>query len=703
MRFNAKSIPILLVGLLLFPAAASASSLSTLPPAEACASGGSPGTVQILLGGVDRSRTVSIGDGGQVLLDGASCGAADIRSTDLIRVRDGSARNSSFEIDLTEGGSVPGSLGDEVRFDLDLSAGSDDVVVIRGGSGSDRITLGADGVNVNARNDAASPDIVARGVDRWIVAGQGGNDTLSADGGAGLGAALNQDVAFQGGSGEDVFVGGTGPDTFDGGAAVDTVDYGARSANLTVTVGVDANDGQAGEGDNVLSTIERVIGGAGADTLIGDGSPERLSGRGGNDTLNGAAGDDELRGESGNDTLIGGGNDDMLVGGPGNDQEKGEGLNDVFVQADQRPYQSTDAPKSLPVGGSATSRLTIAGAPSKTTNVDAWADVQGAATSRVKITLVAPSGVRDVLFNGQSNGTTLTGTYFDSEAFTGISSAGSRDLSGRFHPVGSMETFNAQTANGTWSLIVSNASGGTTGTVAGWGLNLTYATTASDGSDVLSGGSGVHDLVNYQGRTASATVTMLASADDGQTGEADNVGGGLADVEACYLGSGNDSVTGTNAVNDLRGGGGNDTMGGLAGDDLLRAQEGNDSLFGDDGNDELQGNVGVNRIDGGLGSDRINYAASGSGGVTANLTNGTGSWGSATDTIISIENLTGSPGPDRFTGSGGNNIFNAGNGNDSLAGLAGNDTLDGGGGTDSIDGGSGTDTCSNGEVLVSCP
>ena len=52
------------------------------------------------------------------------------------------------------------------------------------------------------------------------------------------------------------------------------------------------------------------------------------------------------------------------------------------------------------------------------------------------------------------------------------------------------------------------------------------------------------------------------------------------------------------------------------------------------------------------------------------------------DTLIGIENLTGSSFNDALTGDGNANMLSGGAGNDTLDGGAGNDTLDGGAGTD---------------------
>jgi hypothetical protein len=73
--------------------------------------------------------------------------------------------------------------------------------------------------------------------------------------------------------------------------------------------------------------------------------------------------------------------------------------------------------------------------------------------------------------------------------------------------------------------------------------------------------------------------------------------------------------------------------------------------------------------------------------ATAQVTGGSG-----TDTLISIENLTGSNSADTLTGSSGANSLNGGTGNDTLAGGTGDDTLDGGTGADLLKGGLGNDT-----------
>ena len=66
-----------------------------------------------------------------------------------------------------------------------------------------------------------------------------------------------------------------------------------------------ANDGQAGEADNVEPGVERMIGGDGADTLIGTPGNDSIDGAGGDDLIDGIGGDDSLEGgtvDGGSDT-----------------------------------------------------------------------------------------------------------------------------------------------------------------------------------------------------------------------------------------------------------------------------------------------------------------------------------------------------------------------------------------------------------------
>lgn len=130
---------------------------------------------------------------------------------------------------------------------------------------------------------------------------------------------------------------------------------------------------------------------------------------------------------------------------------------------------------------------------------------------------------------------------------------------------------------------------------------------------------------------------------------------------------------------------------GTAGNDTLVGGSGNDTIVALAGDDILTGAGGADTLDGGDGVDRASYASSAAG-VVVDLQAGTGAGGDAAgDTLIGIENLTGSAFADQLSGNAGANDLIGGAGNDILRGLAGADTLDGGTGADRMEGGDGND------------
>lgn len=101
-----------------------------------------------------------------------------------------------------------------------------------------------------------------------------------------------------------------------------TVDYSQRTSAVSLTLDAEANDGAAGEGDD-LAGATALLGGSGADTLVGDSRSNRIEGGAGNDTVNGRGGDDTLLGDDGADRLTGGSGGDQLLGGTGSDRLAG--------------------------------------------------------------------------------------------------------------------------------------------------------------------------------------------------------------------------------------------------------------------------------------------------------------------------------------------------------------------------------------------
>ena len=143
-----------------------------------------------------------------------------------------------------------------------------------------------------------------------------------------------------------------------------------------------------------------------------------------------------------------------------------------------------------------------------------------------------------------------------------------------------------------------------------------------------------------------------------------------------------------------------DVICGLSGDDRINGKQGNDTIYGNEGNDRLNGLGGDDHLDGGPGTDTVTYASLQQS-VRVDLGRHKAT-GQGADTLVSIENATGSPGDDLLVGSSGRNRLTGGGGADRLSGLggvdallggAGPDVLDGGDGKDSLNGGAGGDTC----------
>ena len=95
-----------------------------------------------------------------------------------------------------------------------------------------------------------------------------GNDSVNILNGGGGGDTLN------GGANNDTLVGGLGGDTLAGGTGTgDLADYSAEVAALTITIDGNAND--AGQGDNVQTSTENVTGGSAGDDITGSSANNR--------------------------------------------------------------------------------------------------------------------------------------------------------------------------------------------------------------------------------------------------------------------------------------------------------------------------------------------------------------------------------------------------------------------------------------------
>ena len=240
------------------------------------------------------------------------------------------------------------------------------------------------------------------------------------------------------------------------------------------------------------------------------------------------------------------------------------------------------------------------------------------------------------------------------------------------------------------------------------------------GDDLLDGGSqplGFPDIANYTGATAPVTASLAAGTGGGANEGTDT----YVDIEGLLGSHFDDTLTGDAAQNYFRGNRGSDlidggggtaddqtnnradfgdtadyrdasgpvtvnlaagTASGADGDDTLidiehvTGSAHADILVGDAGNNLLRGRGGDDIIDGGAGIDRADYRNA-TGSVTVSLNDdgsGSSSGADGNDTLLAIENLSGSElYGDTLSGNVHANW---------LRGLGGDDLIDGGGGID---------------------
>jgi Ca2+-binding RTX toxin-like protein len=128
-----------------------------------------------------------------------------------------------------------------------------------------------------------------------MIDGGAGNDRLTGGSGADF---------LPGHDGNDTLAGGNGSDLLVGGNGVDTVTYATRTSPVSVNIDGLSNDGNANDGpvgarDNIDSTVENLIGGAGADTLTGSARANRITGGPAADRLRGLGRNDTLEAQDG--------------------------------------------------------------------------------------------------------------------------------------------------------------------------------------------------------------------------------------------------------------------------------------------------------------------------------------------------------------------------------------------------------------------
>jgi Ca2+-binding RTX toxin-like protein len=504
------------------------------------------------LAGSNAVNKLEGGAGGDSIL---GLGGAD---TILAGSGDDPALDGGVGADLVDGG-----LGTDTAV---YSSRGQSVAVSLDGLGNDGTDLTLDGVSEENDNVITTENVVG-GSGNDVLAGSSipnqldggpGNDTLHGDSAGSPGGLADGDALtggpgadnLHGRAGDDQLTGGpgadfefgldgddtfhqeaaaNGADTLDGGAGVDLADYSFRATALTIKLDDSPGDGASGENDNVKSSVERVDGGSGADIIEGSGNVANdLYGGTGSDKIKGWEGDDLLRGGAGPDELWGGTQNDQLLGGDGADKLHGDEDDDTLDGGLGNDFVDGNGDDDVLHGGDGDDELH--GGPGFNVTCSSCDGDDALYGDAGNDKLYGGYGLADEFFGGEGNDYEKCETIF-------------------------REEFHADTDPG------------------------------SDTFDGIFGqvGEGCGD-VSYATRTASVTASLDDTANDGELGEGDNL---KSPVDWVTGGSGDDTLSGSDAEDDLDGKAGNDSILGGDGDDVLTGWSGDDTVYGGDGNDTL--------------------------------------------------------------------------------------------------------------------
>lgn len=525
--------------------------------------------------------------------------------------------------------------------------------IITGTGSADTITAGL--------GDTGNDRIVALGGDDGIFSGGGGDFVLGGSGTDLLSGESGNDKLF-GGTGSDDIFGGSGDDTlfvetnlsnfgtdsFSGGTGFDTLAFGTGdfisvngtpnqvffndpetgvSVNLvnTFAAGITTTfqQGTGGGVDfvNLGSELGRIRGANGTAPLLAD--IERIQLTKFDDQIFDSSAAHELRGGDGDDYISGGGGADVIDGGDGNDTALyGGSPQAVSIIL----LEITPGEGGTGSGGDAENEILI--------------------------------GIENV-FCSQHDDFVLG----DGGANTILGRDGNDSLLGG----GGEDTLNGEAGDDTLRGGLGNdrADGGEGSDLAlflDW--NGTSTTPLTPVSTVITLASG-----EAEGTAVLLRKTLTKSGFVTTTLETDT----LVSVE---------KVTGTDFFDTIKGNDSDNTLNGADGNDLLDGGRGSDILNGGDGTDTASFAIGTifefERADASLltGKAAVSRSHFELSKVVTTV---------ETDTLQSIENLTGTTGNDKLTGNSAVNVLDGGNGDDTLAGLGGGDKLIGGNGSDTAD------------------
>ena len=208
------------------------------------------------------------------------------------------------------------------------------ILTVDGSNKNDRIFLSVVNTDLNVTVNKQTFTFASADVTSIEIDGSKGNDWITIDGSVSVDAFINGGAGNDrviGGGGNDTILGDKGNDRLRGGGGNDTISAGGGNDHVWGDDGDDIAHGDGGN-DHLFggAGLDQLFGDAGHDALAGEADDDQLFGGAGHDRLRGGAGNDELFGEGGKDQLYGELGDDLLVGGGDNDKLWGGDGNDVI-------------------------------------------------------------------------------------------------------------------------------------------------------------------------------------------------------------------------------------------------------------------------------------------------------------------------------------------------------------------------------------
>lgn len=251
----------------------SSSGTDCAPPAPQGCEGDSITSAENFIGG--EAGDWFVGDASVNTLDGNG-GSDKLEAKDGNDFVLGGAGDDSQLVGGAGGDYIAGGAGTDFVSYIDSLEG---VTVTLDGQPGD----GAPGENDNLQGDLEN------------IEGSNFNDYLEGSGGPNrlMGREL-----------DDELVGLGGPDVLQGDGGVDLANYESRNDDLDITLDNVANDGGAGELDNVLSDVENLTTGSGNDDIVAADADNTIVTNGGADVIDGLRGSDDVSGGDGADTVV---------------------------------------------------------------------------------------------------------------------------------------------------------------------------------------------------------------------------------------------------------------------------------------------------------------------------------------------------------------------------------------------------------------